>query len=143
MYVIKFPQETMSFSSDEDSTRSAATTAESSDDQVKEPPKKKPQKEKRRGSRITVKARMAQFPGVFMQQGSEMWCIVCQCTVNHKESTFAKKHLKSERHLKNNKLHSEVVTTPGPSAVVENEPIQEPATSSQPSSQGIPTFRVN
>ena len=69
------------------------------------PPNKKQKKEKRedrnRGNRMSVQARIAQFPKEFFQMGEEMWCKSCQICVDYKQMCTAKKHLSSKTHVRN------------------------------------------
>lgn len=96
---------------------------------------RQPRVEVRRGCKMTCAKRMLQFPGEFIQQGSDMWCIACQAVVDFRQSTTAKHHLASERHRKNKQKMAKQVISPGPSAVVPNPPEQsQPSTSS---SQGL------
>ena len=66
------------------------------------PPNKKQKKEKRedrnRGNRMSVQARIAQFPKEFFQMGEEMWCKSCQICVDYKQMCTAKNHLSSKTH---------------------------------------------
>ena len=69
------------------------------------PPNKKQKKEKRedrnRGNRMSVQARIAQFPKEFFQMGEEMWCKSCQICVDYKQMCTAKNHLSSKMHVRN------------------------------------------
>ena len=97
----------------------------------------RPQK-RRRGSTMTPAKRMAQaaFRGNFFQKGEAMWCIACQCVVDHRQTSFAKGHLKGAKHLQNEKKHNVSVVTPGATfASLFHQP--EQAQSSQGSPQGM------
>ena len=102
-----------------------------------EPPQKKAKKAsakytRQRGRCSSASKRAAQYPGVFEERDGEMICLACQQVVDHSQSTFAERHRKSKRHLKQVEKMKTRVKKPGPAAA----PAQEVASSSsQPVNQ--------
>lgn len=74
--------------------------------------KKDERKKAARGKRMTPSQRMLQFPGEFFIQGTEMWCISCQATVDHREKATPKRHLEGAKHMANKKKRLQAVMTP-------------------------------
>ena len=90
-------------------------------------PKQKKQKTekrdgKRRGVRVTPEKRVQDHPGDFFVKGQEMWCLVCQVPVCHRQTATITRHLKSAKHSERKRKFSATVFTPGPAAAVVNPP---------------------
>ena len=103
----------------------------------KAPKLKKQKVEKRaqnpRGIRITPEKRVKDHPGDFFVKGQEMWCLVCQVPVCHRQTVTISRHLNSAKHSERKRKFSATVFTPGPAAAVVNPP----AASSQPAVTGV------
>ena len=101
-------------------------------------PKQKKQKvekqaEKGRGVRVMPEKRVKDHPGdFFFVKGQEMWCLVCQVPVCHRQTATISRHLKSAKHSERKRKFSATVFTPGPAAAVVNPP-----PSSQPAVTGV------
>ena len=87
------------------------------------PKKQRKDKKKVRGRTVTVPKRMKDFPGEFFAKVDAMWCIACQCPVDHRQITTARNHLKGAKHQKRRKELERQVTTPGPAAALMGPPV--------------------
>ena len=69
-----------------------------------------------RGKHMTPSKRARQFVGVMEVREGKMWCLACDCPIQHSEKSIADSHVKSKKHQVNVEKLASLVKTPGPSA---------------------------
>ena len=79
----------------------------------------------RRGKETTPSKRAKQFPEDMTVRGESMWCVYCDCPIQHMEKSTASKHIAGAQHKKNKARHSTLVTRPGFSAPISTPPMAE------------------
>ena len=52
-----------------------------------------------RGKHMTPSKRARQFVGVMEVREDKMWCLACDCPIQHSDKSIADSHVKSKKHL--------------------------------------------